>query len=478
MGYAVLHLSKGKGSGAALGNHIDRKPGKEHSYKNADPKRKKLNSKFEVNKYTKMNFSRAVEERIKDGYKSNRKIRTDSVKYCNAILSGSHVEMLKLQQDPKAFKKWIQKNYTFMANNFGAENIIRFDLHMDEKTPHLHCCFVPILDDGRLSAKEVFGDRKHLQELQDEYAIAMMEFGLKRGLRSSGQKHETAQQYTARINNASNPVQDTKLIENAKSQMSENIREPKMADRLNPEKYREEIVEEAQQIVEKALKHQKINLAPLESENARLKQELARQKGHITDLNRRFGEVNDTEYSVKHGKDEILFQRGKGVFKVSKEIILRNIQHQNYIEKVRDLAKRRLAVVSNAYYQKVLEQEDLSYYNYDDVKRISKETALKIHKHSSTEEHTIESKKIEINFYFKETEDGRMTSRAEFPDFKDESKNIKVGYYISDIDDTIRNLTSSLFKESQKRIRERHEQERKEERQKGRNRGYDGGMSM
>lgn len=33
---------------------------------------------------------------------------------------------------------------------------------MDEKTPHLHLCFVPLTADRRLSAKEIIGNRKTL----------------------------------------------------------------------------------------------------------------------------------------------------------------------------------------------------------------------------------------------------------------------------------------------------------------------------
>ncbi|MFR6698785.1 MAG: plasmid recombination protein [Faecalibacterium sp.] len=40
---------------------------------------------------------------------------------------------------------------------------------MDEKTPHLHLCFVPLTPDGRLSAKEIIGNRKNLVKWQDEF---------------------------------------------------------------------------------------------------------------------------------------------------------------------------------------------------------------------------------------------------------------------------------------------------------------------
>ena len=40
---------------------------------------------------------------------------------------------------------------------------------MDEKTPQMHFCFVPITKDGRLSSKEIIGGPKGLSKWQDEF---------------------------------------------------------------------------------------------------------------------------------------------------------------------------------------------------------------------------------------------------------------------------------------------------------------------
>lgn len=42
-------------------------------------------------------------------------------------------------------------------------------VHLDEKTPHMHFGIVPITQDGRLSAKEVIGNKKALTEFQDRF---------------------------------------------------------------------------------------------------------------------------------------------------------------------------------------------------------------------------------------------------------------------------------------------------------------------
>ena len=48
-------------------------------------------------------------------------------------------------------------------------------VHMDEKTPHLHLCFVPLTKDKRLSAKEILGNKKAMIQWQDDFYICMAE---------------------------------------------------------------------------------------------------------------------------------------------------------------------------------------------------------------------------------------------------------------------------------------------------------------
>ena len=55
------------------------------------------------------------------------------------------------------------------------ENFISAVVHMDEKTPHMHVSFVPITEDGRLSAKEIVGNKKKLTEWQDGFWQHMAE---------------------------------------------------------------------------------------------------------------------------------------------------------------------------------------------------------------------------------------------------------------------------------------------------------------
>jgi len=200
MGYAVLHHEKGKGSGGGLGNHVDRKKGAEHSYRQADPERRELNKSFDVPRGRQnMSIPEAINDRIKEGYNGKRKIRTDAVKFVKTVLTGSHQEMKDIFKDEDKAKDWIDANRKFIEDEFGKENLVRFTLHMDEKTPHIHAVTVPITEDGRLSAKETMGNKDKLQARQDRYAVAMKPFGLERGVRSTGIRHENAREYYARM---------------------------------------------------------------------------------------------------------------------------------------------------------------------------------------------------------------------------------------------------------------------------------------
>ena len=57
----------------------------------------------------------------------------------------------------------------FMQKHQSKDTIISAVVHMDEKTPHMHLCFVPLTADGRLSAKEIVGNKKKLTQWQDRF---------------------------------------------------------------------------------------------------------------------------------------------------------------------------------------------------------------------------------------------------------------------------------------------------------------------
>ncbi len=212
MGFAVGRAEKGKGSGGGLGNHIDRTQGKEHTYPHADLSKIHLNQNYAVPEGRhKMALKDAISDRISKGYNGKRKIRNDAVRYLKHVYTGSHEEMKKIFSDKKTAEAWVKANAIFISEEYGKENIVRLTLHLDEKTPHLHAVTVPLTKDGRLSAKEVMGNKKDLSLRQDRYAKAMASFGLERGIKGTGIKHENAKDYYKRIDKAINTSKDSVL---------------------------------------------------------------------------------------------------------------------------------------------------------------------------------------------------------------------------------------------------------------------------
>ena len=199
--FAVLHVNRMANNHSIVGQdqHLTRTS--RQSLRISDPKRRHLNEEFVVQ--PKGSLLEDVDRRIAQGYshkKKNgemRKLKSDAVKAVRVIFTGSHERMKELEEDQKIFEAWKRANYAFGCKRWGKDNIVRMTLHMDEKTPHFHCVFVPLTKDGRLSAFDVLGNNESLRQLQNEYAEAMRPFGLARGLSNkiTGRKHETVEEW-------------------------------------------------------------------------------------------------------------------------------------------------------------------------------------------------------------------------------------------------------------------------------------------
>lgn len=207
MGFAVLHIEKGTaGKAGGLGSHIERTK----RVSNADPKLSEKNFyvriDFENNKiqptfqrYTKT-LQERINERIEKGYTGKNAIRKDAVTHLNIVLSGSHEDMKRIEGSSQNLVNWALQNAKFIGEKFGYHNIVEFGVHLDERTPHIHCVVVPLTKDGRLSAKEMMGDRRKMSKLQDDYGKVMQEkFGLQRGIKGSMATHDSVKEYYARI---------------------------------------------------------------------------------------------------------------------------------------------------------------------------------------------------------------------------------------------------------------------------------------
>lgn len=229
MGFAVYHMEKGKGGSGGIGRHIDRIESKYGytTYEHANVSMRDQNKEFILNEHCKKPLTKAIEDRIKEGYTQAKEIRKDAVKFQTHILTGSHEEMKDIFSSKATADKWLKENMDWICERYGKENIVRFTLHMDEKTPHIHAITVPITNDGRLSAKSYADGKKALREMQTDYAQRMEQFGLERGVERVGVKHESALEYYARNKKVDEYINqpNIKPIEPKKSFLRTNIDE-------------------------------------------------------------------------------------------------------------------------------------------------------------------------------------------------------------------------------------------------------------
>ncbi len=95
------------------------------------------------------------------------RVRKDSVRVVEALVTASPEFFKgKTHSEVRAYFAYALK---FLEDRQRPDTFLSAVVHMDEKTPHLHLCFVPLTPDGRLSAKEIIGNRKNLVKWQNEF---------------------------------------------------------------------------------------------------------------------------------------------------------------------------------------------------------------------------------------------------------------------------------------------------------------------
>ena len=107
-------------------------------------------------------------------------------------------------------RDWTSAQVEFAKKRWGVHRVVSMVLHQDEKTPHIHLVILPLEVRNDLRQRDKTAVRWSLvgrtisgpgqfDQLQDDYAAAMASFGLSRGVRGSGRKHEPVPVYLTRL---------------------------------------------------------------------------------------------------------------------------------------------------------------------------------------------------------------------------------------------------------------------------------------
>ncbi|WP_436962823.1 MobV family relaxase [Staphylococcus shinii] len=196
MSYSIVRVSKVKSGTNTTGiqKHVQRE---NNNYENEDIDHSKTHLNYDLVNDNKQNFNNLIDEKIGQNYTGKRKIRTDAVKHVDGLIT-SDKEFFD-NQTPEDTKQFFEHAKDFLEREYGKDNLLYATVHMDEKTPHMHYGVVPITDDGRLSAKEVVGNKKALTEFQDRFNehVKQRGYDLERGQsrQVTNAKHEQMSQY-------------------------------------------------------------------------------------------------------------------------------------------------------------------------------------------------------------------------------------------------------------------------------------------
>ncbi|WP_440870363.1 MobV family relaxase [Staphylococcus shinii] len=196
MSYSIVRVSKVKSGTNTTGiqKHVQRE---NNNYENEDIDHSKTYLNYDLVNDDKQNFNKLIEEKIEQNYTGGRKIRTDAVKHIDGLITSDNDFFDN--QTPEDTKQFFESAKSFLEQEYGKDNLLYATVHMDEKTPHMHYGVVPITDDGRLSAKEVVGNKKSLTEFQDRFNehVKQRGYDLERGQsrQVTNTKHEQMSQY-------------------------------------------------------------------------------------------------------------------------------------------------------------------------------------------------------------------------------------------------------------------------------------------
>ena len=167
MAYAILRFAKRKGGATkAIAAHNERTKEVYASNPDIDAERTMQNFHLVTPRWS---YEQEIRHRIR---MAGCRVRKDSVKFVDTLVTVSP-EFAKAHEPE--MPEYFNRAFDFLKERVGEENIISAVVHMDEKTPHLHLCFVPLTKDKRLSAKEILGNKKSMIRWQDDFYACMAE---------------------------------------------------------------------------------------------------------------------------------------------------------------------------------------------------------------------------------------------------------------------------------------------------------------
>lgn len=210
--YAILRVAKVKSYAAiaAMANHWFRL----NPTLNADSSRSHLNKTLVGDNNIVSKIKTKLDEH------GIKKLRKNGVLALEFVLTFS--PEFVFQNDKRQYRsdakervnRWVKRSLAWAKCEYGT-NLISAVIHLDESTPHIHLCVLPIKAkrNGKygLCARDLTGGKAKLQAMQDSYHNEMKSLGLQRGKKRLRCQHQSIQDYHNGIQTALRHIQEEGL---------------------------------------------------------------------------------------------------------------------------------------------------------------------------------------------------------------------------------------------------------------------------
>lgn len=178
------------GNVGGLQKHNQRE-NKNYGNENIDTSKSHLN--YDLQNQDHIKYSSKIKEIIKENRVSDKAVRKDAIVYVDTVVGSDKEFFNKLSSEDTM--RFFEQSYEYLQKKVGEKNVVSAVVHMDETkgvggSPHMHFSFVPMNEDGTLSAKKKI-NRNFLREVQDEFPRYLKErgFDIERGMENSTKKH-------------------------------------------------------------------------------------------------------------------------------------------------------------------------------------------------------------------------------------------------------------------------------------------------
>ena len=184
------------------------------------------------------------------------------------------------EQTEHFFKECLQ----FHQERFG--HIISAVIHYDETTPHLHVVSVPLTQDGRLSARDVIGNKAKMSKTQDQFFEQVGKvYGLDRGERGDGQekkRHTSAQEHKLREVKAEKEKQLEELEAIKHSKTHARARAGKWRQKAIEQESRNIQAESDERRLQSQIEAERTALQNVKAERERVEKQVKQLQGFLT----------------------------------------------------------------------------------------------------------------------------------------------------------------------------------------------------